>query len=99
LIDIKNLWEDDPNTDLDITRERSRNSAEDYHRINSTDTILQLVEEHLGALATHKSSPFYKQFQEKIDLWDNNISQITETVEMLVQVQSKWSYLESIFKG
>jgi len=67
--------------------------------IKSTDNVLTFVEEHSAALATHKSSPYYRQFQDKIDMWDNNISQITETIEMLVGVQSKWQYLESIFKG
>jgi len=46
-----------------------------------------------------KSSAFYKNFDDKIDLWDSNISQITETLETLMNVQSKWQYLESIFKG
>lgn len=46
-----------------------------------------------------KSSPYYKQFDDKIDTWENNIAQITETLELLLAVQGKWSYLESIFRG
>ena len=46
-----------------------------------------------------KSSPYYKQFDDRIDLWENNIASVTETLEMLLSVQGKWSYLESIFKG
>jgi dynein heavy chain, axonemal len=46
-----------------------------------------------------KSSPYYKEFDTKIDYWELNISQITETLEMLMAVQDKWKYLESIFKG
>lgn len=65
----------------------------------STDNIFTVIEEHTQALSQHKSSPYYKQFDEKIDFWDNNIANITETLEMLVQVQAKWMYLESIFKG
>ena len=34
-----------------------------------------------------------------IDYWEATIAQITETLEILLQVQSKWKYLESIFKG
>ena len=46
-----------------------------------------------------KSSPYYKQFDDRIDLWENNIASVTETLELLLGVQGKWSYLESIFKG
>ena len=34
-----------------------------------------------------------------IDSWENNIVQITETLELLIAVQGKWSYLENIFRG
>lgn len=84
---------------MDITKEKSRNSSEDYFKINSTDNILTLVEEHSQALANHKSSPYYKQFNDKIDFWESNIASITETIELLLQVQGKWFYMESIFKG
>ena len=46
-----------------------------------------------------KSSPYYKEFDTKIDLWEGNISAITETLEILLAVQGKWKYLESIFRG
>jgi dynein heavy chain len=46
LIEIKRIWEDDAQTNMDITKEKSRNSSEDYFKINSTDNILTLVEEH-----------------------------------------------------
>jgi len=99
LSEIKRVWEEDPQTNLDITKERSRNSPEDYYKINSTENILTLIEEHSQQLAAHKSSPYYKNFNDKIDFWEQNIANITETIEMLSQVQSKWFYLESIFKG
>ncbi len=58
-----------------------------------------MIEEHTQQLSVMKSSAFYKNFDDKIDFWDGNISQITETLETLMNVQSKWQYLESIFKG
>lgn len=99
LIEIKRIWEEDPQTDLEISKERSKNTSEDFYKINSTENILTLVEEHSQHLAAHKSSPYYKQFNDKIDFWENNIANITETIELLLQVQGKWQYLESIFKG
>jgi dynein heavy chain len=96
---IKEMWESDPATNLEILKERSRADNEEYYKITSTENIFVVIEEHTQDLSQHKSSPYYKQFDEKIDLWDNNIAAITETLEMLIQVQSKWQYLESIFKG
>lgn len=83
LSEIKRVWEEDPQTNLDITKERSRNSPEDYYKINSTENILTLIEEHSQQLAAHKSSPYYKNFNDKIDFWEQNIANITETIEML----------------
>ena len=58
-----------------------------------------MIEDHVVKLSNMKSSPYYKQFDDMIDSWENNIAQITETLELLIAVQGKWSYLESIFRG
>jgi dynein heavy chain len=60
---------------------------------------MELIEDHGQKLGTAKSSPFYKEFDTDIDYWESTISQITVTLEILIAVQSKWKYLESIFKG
>jgi hypothetical protein len=88
LIEIKRMWEDDEQTNLEIEPMKSKNSPqESWFKITSTENILTLVEEHSSQLASHKSSPYYKQFNEKIDFWENNISMITETIELLLGVQ------------
>jgi dynein heavy chain len=99
LKDIKRIWEEDPITDLDIQKFKSKANNEDYYKINSTEALYQIIEDHGVKLSNMKSSPYYSQFDDKIDLWENNIAQITETLELLLAVQGKWSYLESIFKG
>jgi len=60
---------------------------------------MALIEEHGVKLSTMKSSPYYKEFDTKIDEWELNIAAITETLEALLEVQGKWKYLESIFRG
>jgi len=60
---------------------------------------MTLIEEHTVILATHKASPFYKQFDVEIDLWENNIALITETLDLLTLATARWQYLESIFCG
>ena len=99
LNEIKRMWEDDSTTDLEVQKERSKADNEEYYKVVSTENIIAIIEDHTQQLSTMKSSPYYKQFDDKIDIWDSNIASITETLEMLIQVQSKWQYLESIFKG
>lgn len=60
---------------------------------------MEIIEKHGTDLGSMKSSPYYKEFDTKIDYWEATITQITETLEILLQVYSKWKYLESIFKG
>jgi len=93
------LWEHDIKTDLEIEKTHTKGSNDDCYKIKSTENIITLIEEHSGDLAKHKSSPFYKQFDDKIDMWENNIAKITETLEILMVVQERWQYLESIFGG
>lgn len=78
---------------------KSKANNEEYFKIMSTDNLYQIIEDHVVKLSNMKSSPYYKQFDDKVDFWENNIAQITETIELLLAVQGKWSYLESIFIG
>ena len=99
LEEIRRTWEEDPVTDLDIKQLKSKANNEDYFKIMGTENVYQVIENHVVMLSNMKSSPYYKQFDDKIDFWENNIAQITETLELLLAVQGKWSYLESIFRG
>jgi dynein heavy chain len=99
LEEIRHSWEEDPVTDLDIDKQKSKADQEEFFYIRSTDNVMQLIEDHGVKLSNMKSSPYYKEFDTKIDLWEGNIAQITETLEALLAVQGKWKYLESIFRG
>ena len=44
-----------------------------------------------------KASKFYGSFQVKIDDWEHILSVVSEVIEMILGVQRKWIYLESIF--
>ena len=99
LKDIRYTWEESPKSNLDIEKQKSKADQEEFFCIRSTDNIMELIEDHGGKLSTMKSSPYYKEFDTKIDQWEANIAQITETLEVLLAVQSKWKYLESIFRG
>ena len=93
------MWTSYPKSRLDNDKQKSKAHNEEFYYIRTKDEIMQLIEEHGGTLGNHKSSPYYKEFDTKIDLWESNIAQITETLEILLIVQGKWKYLESIFRG
>ena len=46
-----------------------------------------------------KASRFAAAFQATLEQWEKALSHISETVEMVMNVQRKWMYLESIFVG
>lgn len=99
LQEIERIWKGDPVSDLEVVSQPSASSHETYFKVASTENIYQLIDDHMVKLNNMKSSPYYKQFEDKIDLWETNITTVTETLELLLSVQGKWSYLESIFKG
>ena len=50
----------------------------------------------LGSLAASK---YVRAMAAKVKLWSNNLNTISDVIDMWVGVQTKWLYLESIFKG
>ncbi len=72
---------------------------EKYFKLKSTDDISQVLEDDSVALSTMKASKFYGSFQVKIDEWEHILSVVSEVIEMILGVQRKWIYLESIFMG
>lgn len=55
------------------------------------------MEEDSVQLSTIKASKFYNSFAEKIDRWEKALNGVSETVDLIMTVQKKWMYLESIF--
>ena len=89
LEDIETRWAD---VSIDIAEYK-----EVYFKIRSTEDLFQILEDDSVALSTMKASKYYSSFQEKIDYWENTLSAISEIVDMILTVQRKWMYLESIF--
>ena len=54
------MWEDDPLTDLDIIKMKSKANNEEYYKIQSTENLYQVIEDHVVKLSNMKSSPYYK---------------------------------------
>jgi dynein heavy chain len=68
-----------------------------HYVLRGTDDLFQDLEDHALTLATVKSSRFVSAFRTEVEDWERIISSVSETIELLLQVQRAWLYLESIF--
>lgn len=53
----------------------------------------------MAVLSAQKTTLFYESFRAEIEGWENLLQRISETLEMLLQVQRQWIYLEAIFNS
>ena len=89
LTDISKSWS---TMDLDLVEYKSV-----YFKVRSTEDLFQMLEDHAVSVSAMKASPYYSSFAEDLDRWEKNLSVISEVVDMQMQLQKKWMYLESIF--
>eukprot|EP00163_Fabomonas_tropica_P002875 TRINITY_DN1232_c0_g1_i1.p1 TRINITY_DN1232_c0_g1~~TRINITY_DN1232_c0_g1_i1.p1 ORF type:complete len:4516 (+),score=1594.38 TRINITY_DN1232_c0_g1_i1:127-13674(+) len=85
-------WEE---LELDIVPYKNQ----EHHKLRSTDDLFQALEDNLVTLSTMKASRYFLAFETEIETWENTLSHIAEVIEMILQVQRQWMYLESIFAG
>ena len=71
----------------------------DHYRVVKTDEVFALLEEHMISLSHTKSSRYYAAFQPQVEHWEKTLTHVLETVELMLQVQRHWLYLENIFMG
>ena len=62
--------------------------------IRGTEEVFQLLEDNQVTLSTMKASRYVKAFEKEVDHWERTLSHILEVVEMILQVQRQWMYLE-----
>lgn len=46
-----------------------------------------------------QASKYFVVFEKEITYWEKTLSHISETIEIILQVQRNWMYLENIFIG
>ena len=59
--------------------------------------IFSSVGDNQALLSSLKDSPYYKNFEDKISVWETKLGVLDECLHNLNQVQRKWVYLEPIF--
>ena len=70
-----------------------------YFKLRGTEELSQFLEDHQVSLGTMKNSPFYGVFAQRINHWAKALNDVSETIDMILNVQRQWMYLESIFIG
>ena len=60
------------------------------------ETLTQLGD-HQSLLQSLKESPYYKNFMDKVALWEQKLTDLDEYLHNLNLIQRKWVYLEPIF--
>lgn len=61
--------------------------------------MFEQLDEDLNNLSSMKLSQFYKTFEEEIVQWDDKLQKIRIVLDIWIDVQRRWVYLESIFLG
>ncbi|CAM6114547.1 unnamed protein product [Calypogeia fissa] len=68
-------------------------------KLRGTDEVFAQLEENRLALSSMKANRFHIHFAGSINKWEKDLALLSETVEMIWQVQKSWAYLQNIFIG
>ena len=67
--------------------------------LKANEELVQTLEDQMMNLSSMMSSRFVAPFLDLTQKWEKLMSNISETIEVWMKVQSKWMYLEAIFIG
>jgi dynein heavy chain 1 len=70
--------------------------------IKGWDNLFATLDDHMGGLVLMRSSPFYRsvrEFQEEGNLWEDRLTKLRVALDVWVDVQRRWVYLEGILFG
>ena len=76
-----------------------KDGKDGIYKLRSTDDLFAALEDNTVTLSTMKASKFFMVFEKQITSWEKSLSLVSETVEIVLQVQRNWMYLENIFIG
>lgn len=70
-----------------------------YWKLSNIEDIFSELEDSMMKISSLKSLPHVVAFETDVTYWERTLSRISEILELLVQVQSRWLHLENIFLG
>ncbi len=59
--------------------------------------MFQILDDNQVTLSTMKASRYVKAFEKEVDHWERKLSHVLEVIEMILQIQRQWMYLEVSF--
>lgn len=65
--------------------------------IKNWDMMLAAIDDNLSALQNMSLSPFYEIFQEESQLWTEKLTRLRFTLDLWMETQRRWIYLQGIF--
>lgn len=76
-----------------------RYQDQEAYIIKAVDDIIQLLDDNINLIQSMSASSFKVYFQEIISSWDFKLSLSSEIIDIWIQVQQSWLYLEPIFSS
>ncbi|KAH9639977.1 hypothetical protein HF086_008072 [Spodoptera exigua] len=71
----------------------------DIYKIKTVDDVMQFLEDHQVQLSSMKSTKYVEPFIKEVDYWEKSLGYVAECIEISLQVQRRYLYLETIFTG
>ncbi|RVE54736.1 hypothetical protein evm_000503 [Chilo suppressalis] len=88
---IREIW---TNTTYEMVHHKG-----DMYRIKNVDDVMQFLEDHQVQLSSMKSTKYVEPFIKEVDYWEKSLGYVAECIEISLQVQRRYLYLENIFSG
>ncbi|CAF4893540.1 unnamed protein product [Pieris macdunnoughi] len=88
---IREVWK---NTTYEMQHHRG-----DMYKIKNVEDVMQFLEDHQVQLSSMKSTKYVEPFIKEVDYWEKSLGYVAECIEISLQVQRRYLYLESIFSG
>ncbi|PZC72708.1 hypothetical protein B5X24_HaOG210722 [Helicoverpa armigera] len=88
---IREVWK---NTTFEMQHHRG-----DMYKIKTVDDVMQFLEDHQVQLSSMKSTKYVEPFIKEVDYWEKSLGYVAECIEISLQVQRRYLYLETIFSG
>eukprot|EP00792_Barthelona_sp_PAP020_P009037 TRINITY_DN3265_c0_g2_i1.p1 TRINITY_DN3265_c0_g2~~TRINITY_DN3265_c0_g2_i1.p1 ORF type:complete len:4670 (+),score=1289.10 TRINITY_DN3265_c0_g2_i1:29-14038(+) len=96
LNEIETIWRD---SSLIISATMHREGSSRYYLIKIEDAgnIFAIEEEHITKLTAMRANRYVASFLVQVEYWDKHLSTMVENLELFLQVQRDWVYMDSIF--
>jgi dynein heavy chain 1 len=67
--------------------------------VRGWDELFQKLTDHINSLAAMRISPYFRVFEAECSSWDDKLNRLFALLDVWIDVQRRWVYLEGIFTG